>query len=396
VQDDQGVHCAHSRDADFGLPLWQFGMRTWTLAPDGRVACLRHEPDGDVLGLLDPDTGALEDLTLPWTGIDGLTADATHLIFVGANPTRFPELVRLDAATGEAEVVRRATELSLAAEDLSIPEALTYPTGPDGEAECHAYFYRPAHRACRGAPGERPPLIVIGHGGPTAATSPVLNLKIQFWTSRGFAVLDVNYRGSTGYGRAYRDALKGGWGVVDVEDCVAGARYLSERGDVDPERLAIRGSSAGGLTVLGALTFHDLFRTGTSLYGVADLATLAQDTHKFESRYLDSLVGAWPAERARYEARSPAHHTERLDRPVLFLQGLEDRIVPPSQAEAMVDALDARGIPVAYVTFEGEQHGFRQAANIRRALEAELQFYAYVFGFEPADEMEPIEIRNRA
>jgi dipeptidyl aminopeptidase/acylaminoacyl peptidase len=394
LHEEGASRCLCPMEADFGLPLWQFGMRTWVQQSDGRIACIRHTDRGQRLGRIDPDQGGLETLDLPWTGIDGLTADGDRIAFVGAGPDRFPELVRLDRAPGDAEIVRTATDLALDARDISRPEALAYPTGEDGSARAHAWFHRPAHRSCRGAPGERPPLIVVSHGGPTAATSPVLNLKIQFWTSRGFAVLDVDYRGSTGYGRAYRDALKGGWGRVDVEDCVAGARFLVERGEVDPDRLAIRGSSAGGLTVLGALAFHDLFRAGTSLYGVADLSMLAQDTHKFESRYLDTLVGPWPEARAVYEARSPLHHADRLQVPVLFLQGLEDRIVPPSQAEAMVSALDARGIPVAYVPFEGEQHGFRQAATIRRALEAELYFYGRVFDFEPAGPLEPVPIRN--
>lgn len=399
---DDGINLT-PMDADFGRPLWVFGMRSWTALRDGRVLCQSGTATGDALALLDPDQRVLEPLPLPWTGLDGLAARmdphdagaAQRFCFVGASADRFGELVEAEIGGDETRVLRRSTTMELEPDDLSRPQAITFATGPDGSAESHAYFFPPAHRSCRGAPGEQPPLIVISHGGPTAATSPVLNLRIQYWTSRGFAVLDVDYRGSTGYGRAYRDALKGGWGVVDVEDCVAGARFLAERGDVDPERMAIRGSSAGGLTVLGALTFHDLFRCGTSLYGVADLAMLAQDTHKFESRYLDSLVGPWPEARDVYAARSPLHHTEQLDRPVLFLQGLEDRIVPPSQAEAMVAALDARGIPVAYITFEGEQHGFRQAANVRRALEAELQFYAWVFGFVAAGKMEPIEIRNR-
>lgn len=390
--------------ADVGRPLWVFGMRSWAALGDGRILCQYRQPDGDVLDLLDPEQRSMQRIPMVWTGLDGLAAEtdaplpadgSPRFCFVGAGEDRFAELVVAEAEGDAFRVLRTSTTMVLEAADLSRPQAITFPTGPDGSAESHAFFYAPAHRHCRGAAGERPPLVVISHGGPTAATSPVLGLKVQYWTSRGFAVLDVDYRGSTGYGRAYRDALKGGWGVVDVEDCVAGARFLAERGDVDPQRMAIRGSSAGGLTVLGALTFHDLFRCGTSLYGVADLAMLARDTHKFESRYLDSLVGPWPQARDVYEARSPLHHTKQLDRPVLFLQGLEDRIVPPSQAEAMVAALDARGIPVAYITFEGEQHGFRQAANIRRALEAELQFYAWVFGFVAAGDMEPIEIRNR-
>lgn len=381
--------------ADFGLPLWQFGMRTYAECHDGRLACTWQTPEGDQLGLLDRDSGAMERLHVPWTQLSSIVSDDHHLVFIGAGPDRFAELVHFEVDSGRYEIIRRASELNLTTADIAVPETLHYPTGlQDSGTIAHAFYYPPTHRAFSGPSDERPPLLVMSHGGPTAATAPVLNLKVQFWTSRGFAVLDVNYRGSTGYGRAYRDQLKGGWGVVDVEDCVAGARFLVERGDVDPQRLAIRGSSAGGFTTLAALTFHDLFRAGASLYGIGDLEALAADTHKFESRYLDSLVGPYPEARDVYRQRSPIHHVDQLACPVIFLQGLEDRIVPPAQAEAMVAALEAKGLPVAYVAFEGEQHGFRQAANIRRALEAELDFYGRVFGFAPADAIEPVPIRN--
>ncbi len=384
--------------ADFGLPLWQFGMRTYTECHDGRLACTWQAPEGDQLGLLDLESGAIEELHVPWTQLSSIVSDDHDLVFIGAAPDRFAELVRFEVDSGRYEVIRRSSEINLTTADIAFPEALHYPSGangPDRTADtAHAYYYPPTHRAFDGPAEDKPPLLVMSHGGPTAATAPVLNLKVQFWTSRGFAVLDVNYRGSTGYGRAYRDRLKGGWGVVDVEDCVAGARFLVDRGDVDPERLAIRGSSAGGFTTLAALTFHDLFRAGASLYGIGDLEALARDTHKFESRYLDSLVGPYPEAMDIYRARSPIHHVDQLACPVIFLQGLEDRIVPPAQAEAMVAALEAKGLPVAYVTFEGEQHGFRQAANIRRALEAELDFYGRVFGFTPADAIDPVPIRN--
>lgn len=381
--------------ADFGLPLWQFGMRTFAACHDGRLACTWQAPEGDRLGLLDPDSGSMEELHVPWTQLSNIVSDDHELVFIGAAPDRFAELLRYELDSGRFEVIRRSSEIDLTTADIAVPEALHYPSGPDADGEtAHAYYYSPTHRSCEAAADEKPPLLVMSHGGPTAATAPVLNLKVQFWTSRGFAVLDVNYRGSTGYGRAYRDKLKGGWGVVDVEDCVAGAKFLVDRGDVDPERLAIRGSSAGGFTTLAALTFHDLFKAGASLYGIGDLEALAQDTHKFESRYLDSLVGPYPEAQDVYRARSPIHHVDQLACPVIFLQGLEDRIVPPAQAEAMVAALEAKGLPVAYVAFEGEQHGFRQAANIRRALEAELDFYGRVFGFTPADPIEPVPIRN--
>ena len=243
--------------------------------------------------------------------------------------------------------------------------------------------------------GERPPLLVMIHGGPTAAARPMLQLSRHYWTSRGFAVVDVNYRGSTGYGRAYRDLLRGQWGVADVEDCAAVCAFLVERGDVDPDRLCIRGGSAGGFTTLAALTFHEVFAAGASHYGVADLAVLAEETHKFESRYLDGLVGPLPEARDVYEARSPIFHTERIDRPLAVFQGLDDPVVPPNQAEMIVEALRWKGVPVAYLAFEGEQHGFRQSHNIRAALDGELSFYAQVLGFDlPEDEdITPIEVR---
>ncbi|MGH2717089.1 MAG: S9 family peptidase, partial [Actinomycetota bacterium] len=255
-------------------------------------------------------------------------------------------------------------------------------------------YYRPVNPDFAGPEGERPPLVVMSHGGPTSATSPELRLEIQYFTSRGIAVVDVNYGGSTGYGRAYRDRLKGRWGLLDVDDCIGAAIFLAGRGDADARRLAIRGGSAGGYTTLCALTFHHTFAAGASYYGVADAETLARDTHKFESRYLDSLIGPYPEERERYVERSPVHFADRLSCPVILLQGLEDAIVPPDQAEAMVAALDAKGLPHAYIAFEGEQHGFRQAANIRRALEAEVYFYARVFGFELAGDVPSIPIRN--
>jgi len=300
--------------------------------------------------------------------------------------------VAVDLATGEADVVRQPSPLTLDPDDVSTAEALSFPTA-DG-ATAHAFYYAPRSAVYAGPPDERPPVLVLSHGGPTGHTATTLNPAIQYWTTRGFGVLDVNYRGSTGFGRAYRTALDGLWGVADVDDCVAGARYVVERGDADPRRLLIRGGSAGGYTTLCALAFRDVFAAGASHYGVGDLEALARDTHKFESRYLDRLVGPYPAERDRYVERSPIHHVQSLARPVIFFQGTEDKVVPPAQTTAMVDALKAKGIPVAYVPFEGEQHGFRRAENIARALEAELAFYGRVLGFAPADRIAPVEIAN--
>jgi dipeptidyl aminopeptidase/acylaminoacyl peptidase len=275
---------------------------------------------------------------------------------------------------------------------LSHPRSVTFPTSDDGET--HGLYYPPVNPDYQPREGERPPLLVKCHGGPTGAASTAFEPRIQFWTSRGIAVLDVNYRGSTGYGRAYRRLLYGQWGVYDVDDCAAGAHYLAGQGLVDPSRLLISGSSAGGYTVLCALTFRDVFAAGASYYGVANLAGLAQNTHKFESRYTDQLVGPWPQARALYEARSPLAHADRLSCPVLFLQGLQDKVVPPAQAEVMVAALDEKAVPHAYITFENEQHGFRDAANMERALNAELAFYARVLGFTPADDLPALALRH--
>ncbi|HEY7938704.1 MAG TPA: prolyl oligopeptidase family serine peptidase, partial [Acidimicrobiales bacterium] len=334
-------------------------------------------------------------LATPFTHLSQVVAgpDSSVLVVAGT-PTAESAPYRITLGAGDAsriERLRPARDLGLGVDPtawFSVPEAIDVPT-TDG-AVTRALLHRPRNPHVRGPNGEAPPLLVLGHGGPTSAARAQLNLTIQFWTSRGFCVADVNYRGSTGYGRPYRDALRGRWGIADVDDCVAVARFLAAGGDVDPHRLAIRGGSAGGFTTLAALTFHDTFTAGASHYGIADLEVLARDTHKFEARYLDGLVGPWPAAAATYQERSPIHHTDGLSCPVAIFQGLEDAVVPPEQAELMVAALQRKGVPYAYVTFEGEQHGFRQAPNIIRALEGELWFYGRVFGFDPADPIEPL------
>ena len=289
-------------------------------------------------------------------------------------------------------MLRSSEDRELDPGHLSVPEPIEFPT--EGGRTAHALYYPPANRDFQGPAGERPPLVVASHGGPTAGIVSDLHVGFQFFTSRGIAVVDVDYGGSTGYGRAYRKRLEGQWGIVDVDDCAAAAQFLADRGDVDPARLAIRGGSAGGYTTLCALTFRDVFAAGASYYGVADAAALAVDTHKFESRYLDRLIGPWPQAEALYRERSPIHFTDRLSCPVILLQGLEDEVVPPAQAEMMAAALDAKAIPHAYLPFPGEQHGLRQAAHIRRALEAELYFYSRVFGFNLADPVEPVPITH--
>jgi len=274
-----------------------------------------------------------------------------------------------------------------------VPEPVWFPTANGQRA--HLFYYPPHNRECTPAPGERPPLVVISHGGPIAAADSTLDYGVQFWTSRGFAVADVNYGGSTGFGRDYRLRLNGQWGIVDVVDCIRATEFLVAKGKADPARLIIRGGSAGGFTTLAALTgYPEVFKAGASYFGVSDLEALAHDSHKFEARCLDILVGPYPAQKALYEERSPIHHVDRLQCPLILLQGLEDKVVPPNQSEMMADALRRKGRPVAYITFAGEQHGFRKAENIIRSLEAELYFYGAVFGFEPADRIEAVPIDN--
>ncbi len=377
-------------EAEFGLPQWAFGMRTYDILPSGDIACA-YFTDGHWQLALVSERG-LHKVDIPYTDISGIRATGDVIVFIGASAHEGSCLVRCDPRTGECEVIRRSSDVALEPEMLSVPEAVTFPTS--GGAVAHGFYYSPRNATCQAPVGEAPPLIVRGHGGPTGSSSPSFSLAIQYWTTRGFAVLDVNYRGSTGFGRDYREALYGQWGVLDVDDMVAGAEYLVSRGLADPNRLAIRGGSAGGYTTLAALAFKDTFSAGASLYGIGDLMTLARDTHKFESRYLDLLIGPLPETEALYRERSPVNHVDALDCPVIFLQGSEDRVVPPNQAEAMVEALDSKNIPVAYILFEGEGHGFRSGANVRRALEAELAFYGRVLGFEPADDLPDIEIRN--
>ena len=389
---DGELRCMHRAESEFGKPLWQLGTTTYGFDGSGGAVCTWRSGGAWRLGRLDPH-GAMTEVPSPWTSIESLVVDGSTAAFIAGAPDRSAAVVSVDLETGAMSVHRTSSALSIDEGMLSRPVAIGYPTG-DGTETAHGYYYSPRNASCRAPAGELPPLLVMSHGGPTGATSDTLNPATQFWTSRGFAVLDVDYRGSTGYGRAYRERLYGEWGVVDVQDCVAGALHLAETGRADGERLAIRGGSAGGYTTLSALTFHDAFRAGASYYGISDLEVLAADTHKFEARYLDRLVGDWPADRELYRARSPIHHASCLRCPIIFFQGLDDRVVPPNQAELMVDALDARGLPVACLMFEGEGHGFRHADTMRRCLEAELLFYARVFGFEPADTPEPVEIRN--
>ncbi|HLM57131.1 MAG TPA: S9 family peptidase, partial [Pyrinomonadaceae bacterium] len=379
-------------DAEFGLPLWVFGMSSYAFASDEQIVCAYNVRGFWKLGRLDTRAKELRQIETPYTEISFLRAAPGRAVFRGGSPTERLSIVEVDLETGRAEVLRRSGSDQIDSGYLSTAAAVEFPT--EGGLTAHAFYYAPRNRDFDAPEGERPPLMVKCHGGPTATAVTVLRLEIQYWTSRGFAVLDVNYGGSTGYGREYRQRLNGQWGVVDVDDCANGARYLIDRGEADPARCVITGGSAGGFTTLNALTFRDVFKAGASHFGLSDLTIFVGDTHKFESRYLDRLVGPYPERSDLYFERSSINFTDRLSCPVIFFQGLEDKVVPPNQAELMVEALRRKGLPVAYVAFEGEQHGFRKAESIKRALDGEMYFYSRVFGFELADAVEPVEIEN--
>ena len=380
-------------EAEFGAPQWVFGMSRYAFLNDGRIAAQYSSGGFDNLGYLRPGE-SLQRAELPYSVLAStLSTDGHTLVTIAASPTAAPCAVRITPSTGAVEVLGRSVEDDVDPTYLARPRPISFPTD-QGRATAYALYYPPTNADFVGARGELPPLIVESHGGPTSMTSAELDLKIQYWTSRGFGVVDVNYGGSSGFGRPYRERLNDNWGIVDTDDCINAARYLAEQGEVDGKRLAIRGGSAGGYTTLCALVFHDDFSAGASYYGVADLAALATDTHKFESRYLDGLIGPWPAAKDVYYERSPIHFADRLSCPVILFQGLEDEVVPPAQADVMVKALRAKRLPFAYLAFEGEQHGFRKAETTRRTLEAELFFYAQVFEFALADPIEPVPIEN--
>ncbi|MDA1296785.1 MAG: prolyl oligopeptidase family serine peptidase [Chloroflexi bacterium] len=377
---------------DAGGASWAFGFSTCCLLEDGSALVRKSEGATGALVTVAPGGGRTGAIDIPYSDISSVQSAGDAVYFIGASPTREPAVVRLDLASGATTVVKQSSSVTVNPDYISAPEPISFPT--TGSAIAHAYFYAPKNRDFQGQPGELPPLMVICHGGPTSATSASLSLMTQFWTSRGIAVVDVNYRGSTGYGRAYRNALRENWGRYDTDDCIAAADYLATRGLTDRRRTVIRGGSAGGYTTINALTFHKVFAAGAAYYGIADLSVFLGDTHKFESRYLDSLIGPYPQEKQRYHDRSAINFTDQLSAPMIIFQGLEDKIVPPSQAEIMVKALEEKRIMHAYVPFAGEQHGFRKSENIERALEAELYFYGVALGFAPADSIEPVDIRN--
>jgi dipeptidyl aminopeptidase/acylaminoacyl peptidase len=380
-------------EAEFGAPQWVFGQSTYAFMDESHLLCAYVSDGIDHLGQLDTATGRLTKIEIPFTEISDLHTSGGHAYFLGGSPMLAPAVLSLDPDTGSSEVIRAAFEPAVGKGYFSQAEPITFATSNDREA--HGIYYRPRNKDFQAPQGEKPPLLVMVHGGPTSAASTNLDYRIQYWTSRGFAVLYVNYGGSTGYGREYRMRLNGNWGIIDVEDCCSGALDLADRGEVDRERLAIRGGSAGGFTTLACLVFRDgVFRAGASYFGLAELERFVQDTHKFESHYLQTLVGPYPERADLYRQRSPIHRIEELKTPLILFQGDEDKIVPPSQSEMMYAAVREKGLPVAYLLFEGEQHGFRGAAAIKRSLEAELYFYGRVFRFQPADAIEPVEIPN--
>lgn len=400
VSEEGTVTAQTDLEAEIGTPQWVFDMSRYGFLADGRMV-FAYAADGlDHLAVRGVD-GTATDLDVPYTEIASVAARETSVVFVGAGFDREAVVVEIpiegtvsEPVAGEPNLLRPARDLGLDPAWFSIAEPVSFRSGPDGERTAHALYYPPANPDIDPPEDQAPPLLVLIHGGPTAMARGRLDLAKQFWTSRGFAVVDVNYGGSTGYGRPYRELLQGNWGIVDVEDCVAAAIHLADQGLADRDRLCIRGGSAGGFTVLAAMAGTDTFAAGACSYGVADLTALAEETHKFESRYLDGLIGPYPAAKAVYAERSPINHVDRLDDPLIVFQGLEDEIVPPNQSEMIVDALRAKGVPVAYLAVEGEQHGFRKSETVITVLGSELAFYGRVLGFDPPGDLPDVEIDN--
>ena len=392
ISPEGDIENVYQAKGELGMAQWMLGMSSYAFASADQIVCSHIEQGVSTLGTIDVPSGKYTSIDCPYTDIQYLRAANGQAVFRGGSPTAVTSVAKLDLTTGKFETLRRSNDLETYPQYFSVPRAIEFPT--EGGLTAHGFFYPPQNPDYRAPANEKPPLIVKSHGGPTASASTALSLSVQYWTSRGFAVLDVNYGGSTGYGRQYRERLNKKWGLVDVDDCVNGARYLADRGEVDPERLIITGGSAGGYTTLSALTFRNIFKAGASYFGISNLESMARDTHKYESQYLTGLLGPYPERKDIYLDRSPITFPERLSCPVIFFQGLEDKVVPPNQAETMVEAIRAKKIPVSYVAFPGEQHGFRQAKNIKRALDGELYFYSRIFNFELAEPVEPVEIEN--
>jgi dipeptidyl aminopeptidase/acylaminoacyl peptidase len=386
------ITCVLEKEAEFGLPQWVFGMSNYTVLNSGDLVATYSDMTGSHLIRIDVDSGSSEEIKTSFSTIDQVRGSKNNIAFIGHTDSQPGEVVAMNLAAKTSQTLQRAAETDIRATYISSAQHISFETAPDELT--HAWYYPPKNPDYAAPAGNLPPLIVLSHGGPTGNSSGAFSLAIQYWTTRGFAILDVNYSGSTGYGRKYRERLKGKWGIRDVQDCAAAANYLADEGLADRERFIIKGGSAGGYTTLAALTFMDVFKAGASYYGVGDLTLLAQDTHKFESRYLDSMVGPYPEDKQLYIDRSPLNFADQLDCPVIFMQGLDDPVVPPNQAESMVAALKRNGIPVAYLPFEGESHGFRQSTTVIKAIESEYYFYTQIFGIEPAESVEAIEIFN--
>lgn len=392
ITPDGGIENVYQSKAELGMPQWIFSMSSYAFASPETIVCSHIDQGVSTLSTVNVTTGKITPIDCLYTDIQFVRAAHGQAVFRGGSPTDVAAIVRFDVGTRAFEILRKSNDLEVYPRYFSVPRAVEFPT--EGGLTAHGFFYPPQNPDYRAPENEKPPLIVKSHGGPTAAASTALSLSVQYWTSRGFAVLDVNYGGSTGYGRQYRERLNKKWGLVDVDDCVNGARYLADRGEVDGDRLIITGGSAGGYTTLCALTFRNAFKAGASHFGISNTESMARDTHKYESQYLTGLLGPYPERKDIYYDRSPINFSERLSCPVIFFQGLEDKVVPPDQAETMVEAIRAKKIPVSYVAFAGEQHGFRQAKNIKRALDGELYFYSKVFDFDLAEPVEPVEIEN--
>jgi dipeptidyl aminopeptidase/acylaminoacyl peptidase len=379
-------------EAEFGGPHWVFGLSYYGFEGEKSIIAIYSKAGLKHLARITADEKTLEEFDTRYTDLSYLKVEEGFAVFIGGNYKTAPEVVKLDLKNGETRILKRSDYTEIDDGYLSTPMPIEYPT--ENGLTAHAIFYPPINKDYSPPEDESPPLIVKVHGGPTSATTTTLSWGIQYWTSRGFGLVDVNYGGSTGYGREYMRRLDGNWGIVDIDDSINAAKYLIGQKLADPERIAIRGGSAGGYTTLGALAFRDFFKAGASYYGLSDLEVFVGDTHKYESRYLFSLVGPYPERKDLYEERSAINHMDQIRAPMIIFQGLEDRVVPPNQAELMVSALRRNGLPVAYIPFEGEQHGFRMAKNIKRSLEAELYFYSKIFGFTLSNDIEPVHIEN--
>ena len=380
------------RPAEFGAPQWVFGMRFYAFAGPDEIVCLYSEPGGTKLGRIDINAGRMQQVALLYTSLNNLQASGGKVAVFAASATLAERVLTIDLDSGAQEVVRVSNTAHVDPGSLSIPKPIEFPT--EGGLTAHATYYPPKNLGFEAPPGDKPPLVVHCHGGPTASAGPTYAFEYQYWTSRGIAVVDVNYGGSSGYGRAYRMRLNGNWGVIDVDDCINAARYLVGQGLADGDRVSITGGSAGGFTALLSLTKRDFYNAGASHFGIGDLELFIKETHKFEARYVDTLVGPYPERKDLCQERSAVHFADNLEVPVILFQGLEDKIVPPSQAEEFVAVCKKKKLAYAYVAFEGEQHGFRQEKNIRRSIEGEMYFLSRIFGFDVADRIEPVEIEN--